>query len=605
MSFWKTFGFHTVSAIDTLLEGGDFTLEQLLDEEEILQETKSQNKKLLDYLIEPESLKKLLYYITVEPQEEDDPKRKFKYPFLACEILASEVWAICDAIYQNQNLLDELFAYFEKDPPLNPLLSSYTSRVAGVLLNKKVPETIEYMKEKKDIIPHFLKHLGNASVMDLLLKVIACEDTPDGGGTLEWLCSTSLISELIGKFDPTLGVEVHENAGQALVDIIIVSMNSASSPLIAQLESEDIVKTLYGHILAGGLNSSLLHGLTVVIELLRRHVKERHDDTTTLDQLHPLLKTTIQHLPTLTQLLTQRADPTHAETTVFVLESSVGKIVPLGFERLKIVELLSALFMTNYQCIDAELMRLNVLSICLELFFSYPWNNFLHSIVESIVQGVLESENEELKISLLKDGNLLQRIVDASKQNEEECAKPRGIRRGFMGHITSISQSLLSVATVTPAIEKLLADHAEWNQYTNGALTATRERETRSLGGYMPDYAAEHAPDFEDDYEDDDGDFDDDDDDHDVFGYQRRDGFNVEEGEFRLDPDDDSDDDEDDDERVVAHGELQDDDDDDEENEHHQQQQQHEQQQEQQQEQHSVKENEQWTEKQIEDRSEN
>jgi hypothetical protein len=48
MSFWKTFGFHTVSAIDTLLESDDFTLEQLLDEEEILQETKSQNKKLID-----------------------------------------------------------------------------------------------------------------------------------------------------------------------------------------------------------------------------------------------------------------------------------------------------------------------------------------------------------------------------------------------------------------------------------------------------------------------------------------------------------------------------------------------------------------------------
>ncbi len=52
MSFWKTFGFHTVSAIDTLLEGEDYTLEQLLDEEEILQETKAQNKKLIDlYLL--------------------------------------------------------------------------------------------------------------------------------------------------------------------------------------------------------------------------------------------------------------------------------------------------------------------------------------------------------------------------------------------------------------------------------------------------------------------------------------------------------------------------------------------------------------------------
>ena len=42
MSFWRTFGFHTVSAIDTILDKDDYTLDVLLDEEEILQEVKSQ-----------------------------------------------------------------------------------------------------------------------------------------------------------------------------------------------------------------------------------------------------------------------------------------------------------------------------------------------------------------------------------------------------------------------------------------------------------------------------------------------------------------------------------------------------------------------------------
>jgi hypothetical protein len=41
-SFWRTFGFHTISAIDTILDKDEFTLEELLDEEEILQEVKSQ-----------------------------------------------------------------------------------------------------------------------------------------------------------------------------------------------------------------------------------------------------------------------------------------------------------------------------------------------------------------------------------------------------------------------------------------------------------------------------------------------------------------------------------------------------------------------------------
>lgn len=48
MSFWRTFGFTAVSAIDTILESEEFTLEQLLDEEDILQETKAQNPKLIE-----------------------------------------------------------------------------------------------------------------------------------------------------------------------------------------------------------------------------------------------------------------------------------------------------------------------------------------------------------------------------------------------------------------------------------------------------------------------------------------------------------------------------------------------------------------------------
>ena len=48
MSFWRTFGFHTVSGVENVLDRESFTLEDVLEEEEILQETKSQSQKLID-----------------------------------------------------------------------------------------------------------------------------------------------------------------------------------------------------------------------------------------------------------------------------------------------------------------------------------------------------------------------------------------------------------------------------------------------------------------------------------------------------------------------------------------------------------------------------
>jgi len=508
MSFWKTFGFHTVSAIDTLLESEDFTLEQLLDEEEILQETKAQNKKLIDFLIEPETLKKLVVYVTQEPEDDSDTKRKYKYPFLACEILASEVWALCDAFYQHQNLLDDLYGFLARDPPLNPMLASYTCRVAGVLLQKKVAETIAYMKEKKSIIPSFIKHLGNSSVMDLLLKVIACEDTPDGSGILEWLCKTDLISCLISKFDPKLNSDVHENASQALVDIVAISVTSASSPLIAQLESEEVVKILFGYILSEGLTSSLLHGLSVVIELLKRHINEHHDEATEVDQLPALLRFVVTNIDKFHQLLTEPNQ--HNEKHDIKLNLPTGKHEPLGFHRLKIVEFFAILVRTNYKCIDSIVVKSGVLDTCLDLFFRYMWNNFLHTTVEQMIQGILDGENEDLKKALLVDCKLIKRIVEATRENETECARPKGVRRGYMGHLSTISQGLIQTASSDPLVEKILSESSEWAEYVKGPLAQTTERENRRLADYVsPDFAEEQEDpeDYGEEYGTDDRDF--------------------------------------------------------------------------------------------------
>jgi len=535
MSFWKTFGFHTVSAIDTLLESDDFTLEQLLDEEEILQETKSQNKKLIDFLCQADTLKKLVIYITQEPEEDADTKRKFKYPFLACEILASEVWALCDAFYQHAGLLDELYGFLAKEPPLNSMLASYTSRVAGVLLQKKVAETIAYMKDKKGIISSFIKHLGNSSVMDLLLKVIASEDTPDGAGILEWLCKTDLISSLVGKFDPKLSFEVHENAAQALVDIVAISVASSSSPLIAQLESDEMIKTLFGFMLGDGLNSSLLHGLSVLIELLKRHINDHHDETTTVEQLPPLLQLVVNNLEKFNNFLVNPSSSNEKNDAKLLLPS--GLMEPLGFHRLKIIEFFAILARSNYKCIDNVIIKFNILNTCLDLFFRYMWNNFLHFTVEQMIQGILDGENEDMKKHLLIDCQLIKRIVEAHKENESELTKPKGVRRGYMGHLTTISAGLLQTASADPGVEKLLSEIPEWHEYVKGPLAQTRERESRRLADYIATDDFNEEPEENDEFDND---------------YQNDRDFNGE----------DDDDDDDDDDRVVQ-ARIEDDDDDD------------------------------------------
>jgi hypothetical protein len=479
MSFWKNFGFYTSSAIDTLLDSGDVTLDKLLDEDDILQETKAQNKKLIDFLSEPMQLQQLLEYITVEAGQDADQKRKFKYPFMAAEILASEIWQLIDAFYEQKTLLDQLYSFLDKDIPLNPMLANYSSRVAGSFLQKKVPETVTYLKNKNNVISSFVKHLSNASVMDLLLKIIACEDICEEAKILDWLCQTDLMISLVNKFDPSLDEETIENASQALVDIIAVSARTPNSPLMNQLESEPLISKLFDFILSKGMSHSLLHGLTVLVELLQRHVQETIDATTAIDALPEFLKLVMVKGEKLYLLL---KDESHNNQTKILL--TVGDVLPLGFHRLKIIEFFCALVRTNYKCVIENLIKLGVINFCLDLFFSYHWNNFLHATVESMIEGILTGNNEELELFLISETKLLERISQIAKDNEAAVAKPKGVRLGNMGHTTVISMLLLEKGQNNSNINKLLQESKAWGEYTaeGGPLADTRNKENSTLG---------------------------------------------------------------------------------------------------------------------------
>lgn len=51
-----------------------------------LQECKALNQRLVDFLKRPESVARLLEYVTQPAPSDAEDKRQFKYPFSACEV---------------------------------------------------------------------------------------------------------------------------------------------------------------------------------------------------------------------------------------------------------------------------------------------------------------------------------------------------------------------------------------------------------------------------------------------------------------------------------------------------------------------------------------
>ena len=340
-----------MSAIETILDRPSFTLEELLEEDEVLQECRSENAKLLNFLTLPATLEKLVevrslrrmqaavrvgstrhgfffvfsfflfpffflcfavfrrlmlpsfQYITVEPDASADSVRKFKYPFISCEILCCDVWSLSEAIYQHPQLIDRLYGFLERDAPLSPALAAHVSKVAGSLLEKKPEATLQYLRGRPGMVDHFVRHLSSSAVMDLLLKIISCDE--EGGGTLDWLCTNELIPKLVDKFAPENGSEVHEHAAHALADIVQVSVLNKNSPLMAQLESKDMVEKLLAYMFGDskGSSSALYHGLDVMTELVKRHVLDAPETDQKLSDCPAALQVIVSRLPQLQSLL--------------------------------------------------------------------------------------------------------------------------------------------------------------------------------------------------------------------------------------------------------------------------------------------------------------
>lgn len=64
MSYWGSKNY-AASAVDQILDKSEFTLEELLDASEIIQETTALNGRLINYLNKPEVLSKLLDHIVL------------------------------------------------------------------------------------------------------------------------------------------------------------------------------------------------------------------------------------------------------------------------------------------------------------------------------------------------------------------------------------------------------------------------------------------------------------------------------------------------------------------------------------------------------------
>uniref|UniRef100_A0A6Q2XWZ6 Protein phosphatase 6, regulatory subunit 2a n=1 Tax=Esox lucius TaxID=8010 RepID=A0A6Q2XWZ6_ESOLU len=469
--FWK-FDLHTTSHIDQLLDREDVTLRELMEEDDVLQECKAQNRRLLLFLSQDHCMTELVNLITTEPPADLEEKSRFKFPNIACELLTSDVSLINDKLGGDESLLETLYHFLEQKPPLNPLLASFFSKTIGNLIARKTEQVISFLRKKDGFIGLVLKHIDASAMMDLLLRLISCvEPAPLRQEVLNWLNEEKLIQRLTELIHAGKDEERQSNASQTLCDIIRLSRDQANQmqenveadPLLAVLESQESVAGLLKTMFEGERSeASIVNGTQVLLTLLETRrleglmdlYSQGYERSYTVNS--SILHAIEPHLKDFQQLL---LDPPKVRTYSKALSYLPSKWLSLCFSQ--------------------------------DLFFKYSWNNFLHFQVElwgTLPSGPYIKSQCPRAMKLFQKCRLVQRILDAWEENDK-IQTEGGARRGNMGHLTRIANMVvqnLEKGPIQSQISDLIKELSEdcrgrWESFVDETLRETNRRNTVEL----------------------------------------------------------------------------------------------------------------------------
>ncbi|XP_011040887.1 PREDICTED: serine/threonine-protein phosphatase 6 regulatory subunit 3 isoform X2 [Populus euphratica] len=475
--FWKLTALSTSSPVESLLDKDNFTLEELLDEEEIIQECKALNTRLINFLRDRAQVEQLLRYIIEEPSEDAESKLAFKFPFVACEIFTCEIDVILKTLVEEEELMNLLFSFLEPNRTHSALLAGYFSKVVVCLMLRKTVSLMNYVQAHQDVFRQLVDLIGITSIMEVLVRLVGADDHvyPNFTDVMQWLADSNLLEMIVDKLSPSNPPEVNANAAETLCAIT----RNAPSALATKLSSPSFVARIFGHALEDSHSKSgLVNSLSVCISLLdpkrsamssplMHSFRSHHMYESPIPVNPETISAMLPKLGNLLLLLNVRSDERILPTTYGVLKP------PLGKHCLKIVEFIAVLLRAGNEATEIELVSSGTIKRILNLFFEYPYNNALHHHVESIIMSCLETKSDAMVDHLLKECDLIGKFLQTDKnplisgdnKPTVPAAGKQAPRAGNLGHITRISNKLLQLGNISSRIQTYLQENSEWMEW--------------------------------------------------------------------------------------------------------------------------------------------
>jgi len=500
----QSLGDTSTSFQDVVASKDTFSLD-LLDHDEFLNEVVAAHPRLLSLMLTPEAAQLQLQLALGEWQGHTDALEKgMRYAHMCSEVMCMDVKAIQDFLLQPEletgaPFLARLLAVLNRSPPLGVVLSQNLCKILSSLIKHRRKETFAILKNQPGMAARLAAHACSSStrVVDLLSQLVE-DEWMEHLGVVEWLDLEGLVPLLLDQLDSG-DTEVAAASFSALTELI--EKSDPRSPLVRSALSDISVRRVIAFTFATPRPEDDTHSKRIVsgLDFMRTLIDWCVGFAPNGDIASGSQKKTQKQALWLVGAESRLAGGNHVQLEDSPLLSSaseqLGVLLELlkfspengrfGTLRLSIGRFLSSLLRTNNQSVIQRFVQLDVLVLCLNLFFHHTLVNMWHHEVLKMVIHVLETDCAELIASLFEKGDILQHIL-SSADSKDGGTRPN---QGHLGHVYLMAQAI--AVSKQPQVEAFKQANAKWHPFASTTLCQLKEK--NEFSQYAPDEAMRNA----------------------------------------------------------------------------------------------------------------
>ena len=441
-------------------ENPNLPLEDLLSEETLIDEIESKNELLYNYL-NKEKIKQMVNYIIKEPPSNSSHDKGYKFPWICSQIFNIEDRNIMKYFYKTNNelenknennensnnieMLDYLLSFLYNDSELNYVLCGYFSSLIKNLLNLEYNTIIKYLYlEKKESIQKMIYHSYRCSISEILEKILQYDNKDEiNKNELIPRIRKQLLEELFDKIDIDMETEKLFS-----LSTLITNLSSDEKLLSEMLKNKKIIKCLVSNplnhinlLINNKKKENIIlnrrRNFIILVDTIINWLHSINDNDIILPKLsnenlknkkckkvlHTILSNELFNiLVDLVKYNFNKTNKNKGEQKILQCfdEKSLS---PLGFYRIKIVELLENLFpyFKNISSLyDKLLIEIQFFESAFIYLFEYEFNNLYQDALLSLLKTFLNYSDDHkiLAEHLFNKMNLTDIIINHLKDVE-------------------------------------------------------------------------------------------------------------------------------------------------------------------------------------------